>query len=192
MITVEDIDALLPQTQCRQCGFEGCRAYAEAIAKGLAPINRCAPGGRRGIEKLARLLGVEPLELDPEYGSEVPFAVARVKPEECIGCGWCVKACPTDAVVGAPKRIHGILSEKCTGCALCAPACPMDCIEFVETGAEWTEEDAARARRDHDAAAARRILREAAEARRLEERRSRASGRSASLADMLKSAGFNF
>lgn len=166
-VSAEAIDALLPQTQCRQCGFDGCAAYAQAIAQGLAPINRCAPGGARGIAKLARATGLPETALDPEFGREVPFAVAHVRAADCIGCGGCAKACPTDAIAGAPKHLHGVIAERCTGCALCAPACPMDCIDFVETGAAWTDEDARRAKRLFEETWARRVKRRAQEDARL-------------------------
>ena len=105
--SAETIDDLLPQTECRQCGFEGCAAYAQAIAEGLAPINRCAPGGARGIRRLAAATGLPELPLDPEYGTEVPFARATIRADECIGCAWCAKACPTDAIAGAPSCGRG-------------------------------------------------------------------------------------
>ena len=146
MIRVELVEDLLPQTQCRQCGFPGCRAYAEAIAAGEALINRCPTGGARTIGRLAELLGTAPLPLDPEYGREMPFAVARVKAEGCIGCGWCEDACPVDAITGVPKHLYAVLEADCTGCGLCVPACPMDTIEFVEPGRSWTDEDARRAK----------------------------------------------
>ena len=126
MIRVELVEDLLPQTQCRQCGFPGCRAYAEAIAKGEAPINRCPTGGARTIGRLAELLGTEPLPLDPEYGREMPFAVALVKAEGCIGCGWCEDACPVDAITGVPKHLYAVLEADCTGCGLCIKSCPTD------------------------------------------------------------------
>lgn len=169
--SAEAVDRALPQTQCRQCGFDGCAAYAEAIAEGLAPINRCAPGGARGIAKLARVTGAPVIDLDPEYGHEVPFATARIRAAECIGCGWCVKVCPTDSIAGAPKRLHAVIESRCTGCALCAPACPMDCIDYVETGTEWTDEDADRAREHYEEAWARDVRRAAEEKSRLEARR---------------------
>ena len=170
--TPQAIDDALAQTECRQCGFDGCAAYAEAIASGLAPINRCAPGGARGIARLAALTGLPETPLDPEFGREMPFARARIRAMECIGCAWCVRACPTDAIAGAPKHLHAVIEERCTGCSLCAPACPMDCIEFVEAGREWTAEDARLAKRRHEEAWARRIRRAAAEDARLERLRS--------------------
>ena len=126
--SAQAIDDLLPQTECRQCGFDGCAAYAQAVADGLAPINRCAPGGARGIAELAKATGLPFVALDPEYGTEMPFARAQIRAEECIGCSWCVRACPTDAIGGSPKHLHAVLEARCTGCSLCAPACPMDCI----------------------------------------------------------------
>ena len=132
--SAQAIDDLLPQTECRQCGFDGCAAYAQAVADGLAPINRCAPGGARGIAELAKATGLPVVALDPEYGTEMPFARAQIRAEECIGCSWCVRACPTDAIGGSPKHLHAVLEARCTGCSLCAPACPMDCIDFVEVG----------------------------------------------------------
>ena len=140
------IDLLLPQSQCRQCGFEGCSAYAGAIARGEAPINRCAAGGAAGIRRIAELTGLPVVPLDPEYGTEKPFAVARIRASECIGCRRCIRACPTDAIIGAPKRLHAVVSDACTGCSLCQAACPLACIDMVETGEEWTPEKAAAAR----------------------------------------------
>ena len=155
--SAQAIDDLLPQTECRQCGFDGCAAYAQAVADGLAPINRCAPGGARGIAELAKATGLPFVALDPEYGTEMPFARAQIRAEECIGCSWCVRACPTDAIGGSPKHLHAVLEARCTGCSLCAPACPMDCIDFVEVGREWTREDARKAKRHHEEAWSRRI-----------------------------------
>lgn len=171
MIDARLVEDLLPQTQCRQCGFSGCRAYAEAIASGEAPINRCPTGGARTIGRLAALLKTEPLPLDPDYGREMPFAVARVKADGCIGCGWCEDACPFDAIVGAPKHLYAVLTDRCTGCALCVPACPMDTIEFVELDREWTDEDAHRAKDAFEATKARRTARRAQIDAELERRR---------------------
>jgi electron transport complex protein RnfB len=122
------IDALLPQTQCEQCGYHGCRPYAEAIARGEAEINQCPPGGAAGIAKLAALLGRPPLPLNPAHGVEKPRMLARVIEADCIGCTKCIQACPVDAIVGAAKLMHTVIADDCTGCELCVPACPVDCI----------------------------------------------------------------
>jgi Na+-translocating ferredoxin:NAD+ oxidoreductase subunit B len=129
---VNAIDALLPQTQCTKCGYQGCRPYAEAIAWGDADINQCPPGGMAVIGKLARLLGRAEKPLNPSNGSETPRAAALIDESRCIGCMLCVKACPVDAIVGAAKRMHTVLTESCTGCELCLPPCPVDCIDMVE------------------------------------------------------------
>jgi len=129
--TADDIDALLPQTQCTQCGYMGCRPYAEAIAAGEAPINRCAPGGAAGIAALAALLGRSALPLDPAHGVEGPRMAALIDEARCIGCMLCIQACPTDAIVGAPKQMHTGLTEQSTGCELCLPPCPVDCIDLL-------------------------------------------------------------
>jgi electron transport complex protein RnfB len=125
---VDRIDALLPQTQCAQCGYPGCRPYAEAIAAGAAGINQCPPGGDAGIHALATLLG-RPFEpLNPANGVEKPRTVAYVVEADCIGCTKCIQVCPVDAIVGAGKRMHTVIADHCTGCELCVPACPVDCI----------------------------------------------------------------
>ncbi|WP_130618384.1 RnfABCDGE type electron transport complex subunit B [Dyella amyloliquefaciens] len=128
MTLADRIDALLPQTQCEQCGFHGCRPYAEAIACGEASINRCPPGGAAGIARLAELLDVPVLPLDPEHGVEKPRTLARIVEADCIGCTKCIQACPVDAIVGAAKLMHTVIVDDCTGCELCVPACPVDCI----------------------------------------------------------------
>ena len=151
-VTSETLEYLLPQTQCRQCGFDGCAKYAEAIARKKAPINRCAPGGKKTIARLAKALGVIPIALDPEYGREMPLALARIDPNLCIGCRSCADICPVSAVTGMPKNLFAVIESACTGCALCVPACPMDCIELFEPGRPWTDEDAERARLAHKAA----------------------------------------
>lgn len=156
MITIDSIDDLLPQTQCRQCGCDGCRAYAREIVELGAAINRCAPGGAEGIVRLAEATGQPIVPLDPEYGTEVPFAVARIRAADCIGCAWCLRVCPTDAIAGSPKHLHAIIEARCTGCALCVPACPMDAIDMVEIGQTWTLDDAHRARDYYRAAEKRR------------------------------------
>ena len=131
MISSDDIDALLPQTQCTKCGFGGCRPYAEAIAGRSAAINRCPPGGAAGIERLADLLGCAAIPLDPEVGIEEPPAAVLIDETRCIGCTLCIQSCPVDAIVGASKKMHTILLEDCTGCGLCIPPCPVDCIVVV-------------------------------------------------------------
>lgn len=122
------IDALLPQTQCEQCGYHGCRPYAEAIARDEAPINQCPPGGAAGIAKLAALLGRPAPPLNPANGEERPRTLARIIEADCIGCTKCIQACPVDAIVGAAKLMHTVIADDCTGCELCVPACPVDCI----------------------------------------------------------------
>jgi electron transport complex protein RnfB len=122
------IDALLPQTQCEQCGYHGCRPYAEAIARGEAPIDQCPPGGAAGIAKLAALLDQPVLPLNPDHGIEKPRMLARFVEADCIGCTKCIQACPVDAIVGAAKLMHTVIADDCTGCELCVAACPVDCI----------------------------------------------------------------
>lgn len=124
----DTIDALLPQTQCEQCGFHGCRPYADAIAAGEAGIDRCPPGGRAGIARLAALLDRPIVPLDTSRGIEKPRTLARVIEADCIGCTKCIQACPVDAIVGAAKMMHAVIDDLCTGCELCVPACPVDCI----------------------------------------------------------------
>jgi electron transport complex protein RnfB len=128
------IDALLPQTQCRQCGHSGCRPYAEAIAAG-APNNRCPPGGSELIAEIAVLLNIRATPLDAAYGTAMPPAVAIVDEATCIGCALCIDACPIDAIVGARKLMHTVIAAECTGCSLCIPPCPVDCITLKPTGA---------------------------------------------------------
>ena len=128
---VDKIDATLPQTQCGQCGFPGCKAYAQAIAKGEAEINQCPPGGEEGIRKLADLLGKEFNPFSAEHGVEKPKQVAIIDENACIGCTLCTQACPVDAIVGAAKQMHTIVAPLCTGCELCVSPCPVDCITMV-------------------------------------------------------------
>jgi electron transport complex protein RnfB len=128
---VEQINQLLPQTQCGQCCYPGCRPYATAIAAGEAEINQCPPGGSAGIKALADLLGREVLELNPQNGQEKPKAVAVIDEQVCIGCTLCIQACPVDAILGAAKQMHTVIESECTGCDLCLPPCPVDCISMV-------------------------------------------------------------
>lgn len=126
---LEDVlDNILPQTQCGQCGYAGCRPYAEAMAAGAAPVNRCPPGGTEVIAELAQALGCMPLPLDAACGITKPPAVAKIDETWCIGCTLCIAACPVDAIAGAAKRMHTVIADHCTGCELCIPPCPVDCI----------------------------------------------------------------
>ncbi len=123
------VDKLLPQTQCGQCGFPGCRPYAEAVARGEAEINQCAPGGEAVIIALADLLGRDPLP--PAEGAEKPRQIAVIDERECIGCTLCLQACPVDAILGAAKSMHTVIASECTGCELCIKPCPVECIHMV-------------------------------------------------------------
>jgi Na+-translocating ferredoxin:NAD+ oxidoreductase subunit B len=145
--SADDVDALLPQTQCRRCEYPSCRAYAEAIVRDDAPINRCPPGGDATLTALARLLDRPALALDPRYGTTTPLAVAHIDEATCIGCTLCIQACPTDAIVGAAKLMHTVLVDRCTGCELCLPPCPVDCIAMPAAARPWGGDDAERARR---------------------------------------------
>lgn len=128
---VDRVDALLPQTQCGQCGYPGCKPYADAIVHNQADINQCPPGGRNTIRKLANLLGREIKPLNPVHGKEGPKKIAYIDEDICIGCVKCIKACPVDAIVGAPKLMHTVITEECTGCELCVAPCPVDCISML-------------------------------------------------------------
>lgn len=126
----DQINEILPQTQCGQCGHPGCRPYAEAIANG-EPINKCPPGGESTIAALADLLDVEAIPLDEEHGEENVKSVAYIREAECIGCTKCIQACPVDAILGAAKQMHTVISSECTGCDLCVEPCPVDCIDMI-------------------------------------------------------------
>jgi electron transport complex protein RnfB len=151
----DHIDQILPQTQCTRCGYDGCRPYAEAIAEGQADLNQCPPGGVATIAALAQLLGTAPKPLNPAFGvtPQAP-TVAVIDEALCIGCFKCVLACPVDAILGSPKRMHTVLAAQCSGCELCLPPCPVDCIAMVARPAalpsaaamapQWRRQHAAR------------------------------------------------
>lgn len=146
------IDAALPQTQCRRCGYADCADYADAIARKAEAIDRCPPGGTEGVERLARIVGVAVMPLNPACGSEGPRSMAVIDEAWCIGCTLCLDACPTDAILGIHKRMHTVIEAHCTGCELCVPACPVDCIAMVPVTpgrsgwAAWSPTQAAHAR----------------------------------------------
>ena len=140
---IERIDALLPQTQCRRCTFDGCKPYATALARGEAEINQCPPGGEATARALAELLMREPKAVDPRFGlMPVRAEVAWIDESACIGCTKCIQACPVDAIVGASKYMHTIIADECTGCELCIPPCPVDCIEMRPAPAKVRRESA--------------------------------------------------
>ena len=147
------LDAALPQTQCTRCGYPDCRSYARAMAAGSAAINRCPPGGAEGVMRLAAIIGLPPLPLDTERGAEGPRALAVIDEAWCIGCTLCIKACPVDCIVGAPKLMHTVIDALCTGCELCLPVCPVDCISLPEVTPgrsgwqAWSQQQADEARR---------------------------------------------
>lgn len=149
------IDAALPQTQCTRCGYPDCAAYADALARGEAGIDQCPPGGAEGVARLAAITGRPVRPLNPEHGSEGPLRLAVIDEAWCIGCTLCIKACPVDCIVGAPKAMHTVIEAQCTGCELCIPACPVDCITLVNASGErsgwaaWSEAQAAQARERH-------------------------------------------
>ena len=151
-----NIDAALPQTQCTRCGYPDCASYAEAIASGEAAINQCPPGGQDGVRRLASITGRPELPLNAANGIETPRTLALIDEAWCIGCTLCIKACPTDAILGANKRMHTVIAEHCTGCELCIPVCPVDCIELVNASGEatgwsaWSAAQAEHARNRYD------------------------------------------
>jgi len=152
----DQIEDLLPQTQCTKCGYPACRPYAEAIANGEADINRCPPGGLEGVARLARITGRPVIPINPANGVERPRPVAFIDEALCIGCTLCIQACPVDAILGAPKQMHTILPSLCTGCDLCVAPCPVDCISMIPVTGErtgwdaWSQEQADAARARHD------------------------------------------
>jgi len=159
MVATDDIDALLPQTQCTRCGYDGCRPYAEAIARGIAPINQCPPGGAATISALARLMQRPVLPLNPANGIEGPALVALIDEQRCIGCMKCLPPCPVDAIVGARKQMHTVIAAACTGCELCVAPCPVDCITMVPA----TDPPSAQVNRERYQAHNARLARRAAE-----------------------------
>ncbi|HEY3048614.1 MAG TPA: electron transport complex subunit RsxB [Polaromonas sp.] len=148
----ERINAALPQTQCTRCGYPDCAAYAQAIAAGEAAINQCPPGGAEGVQRLSAITGLPALPLNPANGVEGPRAVAVIDEAWCIGCTLCLKACPTDAIMGSNKMMHTVIEPYCTGCELCIPVCPVDCISLenvsgTRTGwSAWSQAEADMAR----------------------------------------------
>jgi len=128
---VDKIDAILPQTQCGQCGYPGCKPYATALAADEAEINRCPPGGEEGIRKLGELLNKEFIPFGGETNAPKPKSVALIDENICIGCTLCIQACPVDAIAGAAKQMHTIITAECTGCELCVAPCPVDCISMI-------------------------------------------------------------
>ena len=161
---VDAVDALLPQTQCRRCGYDACRPYAEALVAGETDLNRCPPGGERTIAGLSRLLGKPEKMLDEQCGRYVPRTVAVIDEHWCIGCTLCIRACPVDAIIGARRLMHTVVADDCSGCELCLAPCPVDCIRMApaaddEAGgqseqdwfAPWSVEQANRARAHHEA-----------------------------------------
>jgi electron transport complex protein RnfB len=183
MAGAEPINALaqrildaLPQTQCTRCGYPDCAGYALAIAQGVADINQCPPGGAQGIVRLASITSQPVVPLNPDFGLETPRSVMFIDENWCIGCTLCIKACPTDAIIGANKRMHTILEDHCTGCELCLPVCPVDCI-MVESASgaatgwnAWSDTQARNARRRYEFGSYRRKRDEDENAKRLEEK----------------------
>ncbi len=168
MSLVKQLNNALPQTQCTRCGYPDCQRYAEAIAQGEADSNQCPPGGIEGVERLAAITGKPALPLNPDNGLEGPRTIAIIDEAWCIGCTLCIAACPTDAIVGANKRMHTVVEPYCTGCELCIPACPVDCISLepidinLSGWASWPQELADLARQRYDARSLR-LKREAIE-----------------------------
>lgn len=183
---IEQINNLLPQTQCGQCSYKGCRPYAEAIAAGVADINQCPPGGDEGIVALAQLLNVSPKPLNPAFGEHKPKSAAFIIEKDCIGCTKCIAACPVDAILGAAKFMHTVIASECTGCELCIAPCPVDCIVMQPlpkplSVAEKTAR-AQLAKRRYEARNLRKQREEAENAERAKQKR-------AALLNKLKSAG---
>ncbi|MBS0388388.1 MAG: RnfABCDGE type electron transport complex subunit B [Proteobacteria bacterium] len=174
-VDAAEIDALLPQTQCTRCGYAGCRPYAEALASGAAALNQCPPGGAALIESLARLLGREPLPLNPVHGVEAPARIAWIDPQACIGCARCLPPCPVDAILGAQRQLHTVIPAWCTGCELCLVACPVDCIHMRAWPDAMPQPQPADNRRRHHAHEARRAAAAATREQALQQLKHRAT-----------------
>jgi electron transport complex protein RnfB len=155
-ILAEQIDAVLPQTQCTRCGYDGCRPYADAVAARAADINRCPPGGDTVVAALAALTGRPAKPVDADCGTFPGYRTARIDESYCIGCTLCIDACPVDAILGGPKQMHVVLPHLCSGCELCIAPCPVDCIVMESAKRAWSAADAAAARSRHRAHNARR------------------------------------
>ncbi|MCB1985045.1 MAG: electron transport complex subunit RsxB [Burkholderiales bacterium] len=172
---IKEIDAILPQTHCRQCGFSGCKPYATAIVEGQADINQCPPGDTDVIQKIAKLLGIAPKPLNTSHGQTKPRAVAVIDENHCIGCTFCIRSCPVDAIVGAAKQMHTVINDECTGCELCIAPCPMDCIRMVPVPKReaYTDFTVAGTKRRADRARMRYLFR----LQRLEQNKSKSKGK---------------
>ncbi len=150
------LNKALPQTQCQRCGYAGCLPYAQAMAQGQAPANRCPPGGQAGLITLSAILGIEATQLDGSCGAVGPRTVAYIRPDLCIGCTKCIDVCPTDAIVGGPRKLHFVIAQFCTGCDLCLPPCPVDCIDLLPLQAHllaaesWSDDHIATAKARYD------------------------------------------
>lgn len=149
---IEQIDAILPQAQCKKCGYNGCKPYAIALSDNKADINQCPPGGSKGIKALSELLGIPVKPLNENFGKEKPRHIAVIIEKDCIGCTKCLPPCPVDAIIGASKQMHTVIINECTGCELCVKPCPVECIimEPIKTDNElsaWTKSKADAARK---------------------------------------------